>query len=58
MESLFIPSRLSMHRSTKSSAEVNPQGRSAEKVKLLLKGSHLEHQAVRPQRHRGHDDLE
>jgi hypothetical protein len=31
---------------------------SAEKVKLLLNSSHLESQAVKPQRHRGDDDLE
>jgi hypothetical protein len=29
-----------------------------EKVKLLLNDSHLEPQAVRPQRHCGDDDLE
>jgi hypothetical protein len=57
-ESLFIPSRLSTRWSTKSSAGVNPQGRSMEKVKLLLNGSHLELQAVRLQRHHGDDDLE
>jgi hypothetical protein len=34
-ERLFIPSRLSTRRSTKSSAEVNPQGRSTEKVKTV-----------------------
>jgi hypothetical protein len=33
-------------------------GRSAEKVKLLLNDSHLEPQAVRPQRRRGDDDME
>jgi hypothetical protein len=52
-ESLFALSRLSTHRSTKSSTGVNPQGRSTEKVKLLLNDSHLEPQAVRPQCHRG-----
>jgi hypothetical protein len=57
-ESLFIPSRLSTRRSTKSSAGVNPQGRSTEKVKLLLNGSHLEPQTMRPQRHHRDDDLE
>jgi hypothetical protein len=57
-ESLFIPSRLSTGRSTKSSTGVNPQRRSAEKLKLLLNGSHLEPQVVRPQRHHKDDDLE
>jgi hypothetical protein len=57
-ESLFTLLRLSTRRSTKSSAGVNPQGRSTKKVKLLLNNSHLESQAVRPQRHRGDDDLE
>jgi hypothetical protein len=57
-ESLFIPLRLSTHRSIKSFVRVNPQGRSVEKVKLLLNGSHLEPQVVRPQRHRGDDGLE
>jgi hypothetical protein len=42
----------------KSSVGVNPQGRSAEKVILLLNGSHLEPRAVRPQHHHGDDDLE
>jgi hypothetical protein len=42
----------------KSSAGVNPQGRSAKKVKLLLNNSHLEPQAMRLQRHHGDDDLE
>jgi hypothetical protein len=46
-ECLFIPSRLS----TKSSVGVNPQGRSAKNMKLLLNDCHLEPQAVRPQRH-------
>jgi hypothetical protein len=36
---------------------VNPHG-SAEKMKLLLNSSHLELQAVKPQHHRGDDDLE
>jgi hypothetical protein len=36
---------------------VNPYG-SAEKVKLLLNSGHLEPQAVKPQHHRGDDDLE
>jgi hypothetical protein len=54
-ENLFTPLRLSTHQSTKSSDGVNPQGRSVEKVKLLLNGSHLEPQVVR--RH-GDDDLE
>jgi hypothetical protein len=57
-ESLFIPSRLSTHRSMKSSAGVNSQGRRAEKVKLLLNNSDLKPQAVRPQRHCRDDDLE
>jgi hypothetical protein len=57
-ESLFIPSRLSTRRSKKSSTGVNPQGRSTEKVKLMLNGSHLDPQAMRPQHHRGDDDLE
>jgi hypothetical protein len=56
-ESLFIPSWLSSYRSTNSSVGVNPHG-SAEKVKLLLNNSHLKPQAVKPQRHRGDDDLE
>jgi hypothetical protein len=42
----------------KASTGVNPQGRSAEKVKLLLNNSHLEPQAVWPPRHHGDDDLE
>jgi hypothetical protein len=57
-ESLFILSWLSTRRYTKSYVGVNPQERSAEKVKLLLNGSHLEPQAVRPQHHCGDDDLE
>jgi hypothetical protein len=57
-ESLFALSRLSMRRSMKSPTGVNPQGRSAEKVKLLLNDSHLKPQDVRLQRHRGDDDLE
>jgi hypothetical protein len=57
-ESLFISSWLSTHQSTTSSAGVNPQGRSTEKVKFLLNSSHLEPQALRPQCHRGDDDLE
>jgi hypothetical protein len=57
-QSLFIPSWLSMRWSTKSSVRVNPQGRSMEKVKLLLNGSHLEPQAVRLQHHHGDDHLE
>jgi hypothetical protein len=57
-ESLFTLSRLNTHRSIKSSAGVNPQGRSMEKVKLLLNSSHLEPQAVRPQHHHGDDNLE
>jgi hypothetical protein len=35
-----------------------PQGRNTEKVKLLLNGSHLEPQAVRPQHHHEDDELE
>jgi hypothetical protein len=54
---LFVLSRLSTRRITKSSARVNPQGRSTEKVKLLLNDNHLEPQAVRPQRNRGDDRL-
>jgi hypothetical protein len=57
-ESLFILSRLSMRWSTKSSVGVNPQGRSVEKVKLLLNDNHLDPQVVRSERHRGDDDLE
>jgi hypothetical protein len=49
---------LSTRRNIKSYAGVNPQGRSTEKVKLLLNDSHLEPQVVRPRRHRGDDDLE
>jgi hypothetical protein len=56
-ESLFIPSWLSSYRSTNSLVEVNPH-ESTEKVKLLLNSSHLESQAVKPQRQRGDDDLE
>jgi hypothetical protein len=56
-ESLFALSWLSTRRSTKSPTGVNPQGRSTEKMKLLLSGSHLEPQDVRPQRHHGDDDL-
>jgi hypothetical protein len=41
-ESIFIPSQLSTCQSMKSSVGLNPQGRSAEKMKLLLNGSHLE----------------
>jgi hypothetical protein len=40
-----------------SSVGVNPHG-SMEKVKLLLNNSHLEPQTVRPQHHRGDDDME
>jgi hypothetical protein len=47
-----------MHRSMKSSVGVNPQGRSMEKVELLLNSSHLEPQAVRLQHHHGDDDME
>jgi hypothetical protein len=57
-ESLFALSRLSTRRSMKSYTGVNPQVRSTKKVKLLLNDSHLEPQAVRPQHHRGDDDLE
>jgi hypothetical protein len=56
-KSLFIPSWLSSCRSTNSPVGVNPHG-SAEMVKLLLNSSHLEPQAVKPQCHRGDDDLE
>jgi hypothetical protein len=48
---------LSMRQSMKSSVGENKQGRSAEKVKLLLDGRHLKPQVVRPQRDRGDDDL-
>jgi hypothetical protein len=57
-ESLFILSCLSMRWIMKSSAGVNPQGRSVEKVKLLLNNSHLEPLTVRLQHHSGYDDLE
>jgi hypothetical protein len=57
MERLLIPSRLRMRWRTKLSMGVNMQGRSAEKVKLLLNDSHLEPQAVRLQRHHRDDDL-
>jgi hypothetical protein len=56
-KSLFIPSWLSSCRSTNSSVGMNPHG-STEKVNLLLNGSHLEPQAVRPQRPRGDDNIE
>jgi hypothetical protein len=56
-ESLFISLQLSMRQSMKSSVGENKQGRSAEKVKLLLDGRHLKPQVVRPQRDRGDDDL-
>jgi hypothetical protein len=56
-ESVFIPSWLSSCRSLNSPVGVNPHG-SAEKVKLLLNSSHLEPQDVKPQCHRGDDDLE
>jgi hypothetical protein len=56
-ESLFIPSRLSSCQSTNSHVEVNLHG-STEKVKLLLNSSHLEPEAVKPQRHHGDDDSE
>jgi hypothetical protein len=56
-ESLFILSWLSSYRSTNSPVGVNPHGR-AKKVKLLLNSSHLEPQAVKPQRHHRDDDLE
>jgi hypothetical protein len=56
-ESLFISSRLSSWRSTNSHVGVNPHG-SAAKEKLLLNSSHLEPQAMKPQRHRGDGDLE
>jgi hypothetical protein len=56
-KSLFIPSRLSSCRSMNSPVGVNPHG-SLKKVKKLLNSSHLEPQAVKPQRHRGDDDSE
>jgi hypothetical protein len=37
---------------------VNPHGSTEKVKKLLLNGSHLEPQVVKPQRHRGDDDLE
>jgi hypothetical protein len=57
-ESLFIPLRLSMHRSMKSFAVVNPQGRRVEKVKLLLNESHLKPQTIMPQCYHEDVDLE
>jgi hypothetical protein len=57
-ESMFILSQLSTRWSMKSSVGVNPQGRSAEKVKLLLNGSHIEPLVVRLQLHREDDDME
>jgi hypothetical protein len=57
-ESLFALSRLSMRQSMKSPAGVNPQGRSEEKMKLLMSDNHLEPQDVRSQCHRGDDDME
>jgi hypothetical protein len=56
-ESLFIPSWLSSCRSTSSSVVVNPHG-STKDVKLLLNGSHLEPQAMRPPRPHGDDNME
>jgi hypothetical protein len=56
-EILFIPSWLSSCWSTNSSVRVNPHG-STEKVRLLLNGSHLVPQAVRPQCPRGDDNME
>jgi hypothetical protein len=56
-ESLFIPSWLSSYWSTNSSVGVNPHG-STEKVRLLLNGSHLEPQVVRPQCPHGDDNME
>jgi hypothetical protein len=43
--------------STNSSLGVNQHG-STEKVKLLLNGSHIEPQVVRPQCSRGDDNME
>jgi hypothetical protein len=57
-ESLFIPIRLSTHWSTKSSVGMNPLGRNAEKVKLLVHNSYVKPQAVRLQHHYMDDDLE
>jgi hypothetical protein len=57
LESLFILSRLSSCRSTNSPVGVNPHG-STEKVKLLLNGSPLEPQVVRPPRPHGDDIME
>jgi hypothetical protein len=56
-ESVSIPSRLSSCLSTNSHVGVNPHG-NAENVNLLLNNSYLEPQAVKPQRHRGDNDLE
>jgi hypothetical protein len=56
-ESLLIPSWLSSCRSMNSTVGVIPHG-SAKKVKLLLNSSHIEPQAVKPQRHHEDDDLE
>jgi hypothetical protein len=56
-ETLLILLRLSNCQSMNSSVGVNPHG-SEEKVKLLLNSSHLEPQAVKPQRHHGDNDLE
>jgi hypothetical protein len=56
-ESLFILSWLSSYRSMNSSVGVNLHG-NIEKVKLLLNGSHLKPQAVRPPRPHGDDIME
>jgi hypothetical protein len=56
-ESLFILSWLSSCRSMNSPVGVNLHGITV-KVKLLPNSSHLEPQVVKPQCHRGDDDLE
>jgi hypothetical protein len=56
-ESLYIPSWLSSCQSMNLSVGVNPHG-STKKVKLLPNSSHLKPLAVKPQHHRGDNDLE
>jgi hypothetical protein len=55
-ESLFILSWLSSYQSMNSSVGVHLHG-STEKVKLLLNDSHLEPQAMRPQRPHGDNHM-
>jgi hypothetical protein len=57
-ESLFIPSRLSTHRSTKSSAREKPTGEKRREGETTADSNLLEPQVVRPQHHQGDDDLE